>query len=181
MNNGLVISNLLLWVVVFVQTIILFFFIRLVVQFLNRFRVNDKQVTAATLTIGEKAPVFREKDQHGEVVQATEDVEKQTFMLFTNDTCGTCKAIIPELPHILQDYPDVRVIVVSNPIYYEKGLEVPSAIHLVRSNDLINKFLIQIVPTAVLIDHDGIIRAIRQVTSIQDIMAMFDIPVEKVG
>ncbi|MGG1662592.1 MauE/DoxX family redox-associated membrane protein [Brevibacillus sp. NRS-1366] len=147
----------------------------------SRFRIGDKQIKTATLAIGEKAPVFREKDQNGMVVQVTELGEKHTFMLFTNDTCGTCKAVIPELPHVSNRYPDVAVIVVSNPIYYEKGLEVPLGISLVRSDDLMSRFYIQVVPTAVLIDNTGTIVAIKQVSAFQDIVSMFESPVDKVG
>ncbi|WP_289141166.1 redoxin domain-containing protein [uncultured Brevibacillus sp.] len=181
MDNGLMISNLLLWIALFIQSLILLFFIRLVVKFLNRFRISNMQVEAAILKIGEKAPYFREKDQNGKVIQVTQHLGKHTLLLFTNDTCGTCKVIIPDLPYVSSNSPDVTVIVVSNPIFYEKGLEMPTGISLIRSEDIMSKYYIQAVPTAVLIDNGGTIRAIKQVSAFQEIVEMLDMPADKVG
>ncbi|MCM3561169.1 peroxiredoxin family protein [Brevibacillus borstelensis] len=179
--NSLAISNVLLWVVVFVQSIILLFFIRLVVQFLNRFRISDKQVEMASLSIGGSAPFFREKNQQGDIVELNDQQAEQTLLLFTNDHCGTCKAVISELQHARNQYPHVRIIVVANPIYYEKGMEIPEGIHLIRSEEIMQKYQIHIVPTAILVDENRMIRDIKQVKDYRDIESMFNMPVVKVG
>ena len=181
MENSLLISNFLLWVVILIQSIILVAFIRLVVQFLNRFRISDKQVEVATLSIGGPAPVFRERNQNGVVIELNNQQTEQTLLVFTSDTCGTCKVVIPELQHTRKHYPNVRVIVVSNPIYYEKGIEIPEGIHLIRSDEIMNKYHVHVVPTAFLVDENGTIREIKQVKDHQDVEAMFNMLVDKVS
>lgn len=78
-------------------------------------------------------------------------------------------------------YPHVRIIVVANPIYYEKGMEIPEGIHLIRSEEIMQKYQIHIVPTAILVGENRMIRDIKQVKDYRDIESMFNMPVVKVG
>jgi thioredoxin-related protein len=130
---------------------------------------------------GDKAPFFRERNQHGQIVKMPDEQEKNTLMVFTNDMCGTCKHVVPELDHVKRHYTDLRIIVVSNPIYYEEGLQVPDGVHLIRSDGLMNTYLIHSVPTAMLIDREGIILATQSVSSYENIMDMIGLSAEKVS
>jgi hypothetical protein len=53
---------------------------------------------------GDKAPFFRERNQHGQIVKMPDEQEKNTLMVFTNDMCGTCKHVVPELDHVKRHY-----------------------------------------------------------------------------
>ncbi|MGO0058574.1 TlpA family protein disulfide reductase [Brevibacillus fluminis] len=159
-------SHILLWIVTLIQMAVMYFLVRLVVQFLNRFRLSNHKVEMLSLQVGQGAPAFREKDQNGVIIQPISENESDTLLFFINDTCPTCKTIIPSLHHFQTEYPDVRIVAVSGRIYYQQSLELPSTIPLIRSDSLFTTYFITNVPTAVFINSQGIIKNVEAISSI---------------
>ncbi|MEJ8547680.1 hypothetical protein [Brevibacillus borstelensis] len=174
LNQAYLISHILLWAIVLIQMVVMYAIVRLVVQFLNRFRLSDKKIELSQLQAGQGAPSFREKDQQGNVIQPIAENGGDTLLMFVGDSCGTCKEILPYLAELRKQYPHIRMIAVAEKIYYEQSIELPPGIPLLRSSSLFGTYLISKVPTLVLIDHQGIIQAVEQISALQQLVNLLE-------
>lgn len=181
MANGYLISHILLWTLMLIQMAFLFYLTRLIVQFLNRFRLSDKQAVSLTLQIGQRAPDFREKDQHGAIIRPASGNHQESLLLFVQDTCSKCKGIVAQLELLHKRFHRLRMIVIGGKIYYEKGLSAPEGIHFIRSDELLADYYIRAVPTAFLLDASGDIVEMKQVAAISDLVEMLEEQINQVS
>jgi thioredoxin-related protein len=148
--NFLELSVVSAWVVLIVQSIIIFYLSKFVAGFLNGFRVTGDKVTKPQLSVGEKAPLFRENDHTRIEVKLNENKGKYTLLLFANKDCTFCKEIIPKLP-ILNKYLDLRLVVISMQQLNIKNMH-SNEIHFIESKELFKSYFISGVPHLILID-----------------------------
>ncbi|MGC5325731.1 TlpA family protein disulfide reductase [Brevibacillus sp. SYSU BS000544] len=174
MQDGYLISHILLWILLLLQTLIIYFLLKLVVQFLNRFRLEDKKVEIPSLVLGQRAPLFREKDQHGRTIALAESNGYLTLLFFVQDTCGTCKSIIPHINKLLQFDHNLKIIMIAGRISLQDTMEVPEGIPLIRSNDLFSSYYVTKAPTAVLVGPAGEVIEIHEITEFEQLLAMLD-------
>lgn len=167
MNNALWISNLILWAVVIIQGVLIYFLARMSAEFLQRFRISGKQVERVSLKIGEKAPLFREHNQHGEIVRLSESTNEYSLLLFMSDTCNICDGIIPRYNELSSLF-DLRLFALAKgSLPFTKP--VASDVHLIRSDEIFTNYMIQHVPTLFLINKAGHIEAIESVSSYEQL------------
>ncbi|TRY23344.1 redoxin domain-containing protein [Brevibacillus sp. LEMMJ03] len=181
MNNFLIISNIALWVIVIVQLMIIYFFSKILIEFLNRFRLSGKRLEEATLAVGDKAPLFRERDQVGKVVNLSDNFGKKAVILFLSETCDSCKDIFSNLSIIQLKNPNQKIyVIVSN---YSKGkqYDIPDQISLIRSDNIVKQYLIKTVPTMVIVDEQGYISYADAVNSHEQIIAVLRVNSQQVS
>lgn len=169
MLNFNLISHVLLWGFIIVQSFVIFLLTKLIVQFLNRFRLEGNKI----ISKGSKAPLFREKDTKGNLVRMSDFEKKWTLLVFVKDSCSICKEIIPLLPDIKQQSArPLRILAVTSE-EGEKTIDnkLDESISLIRSNDIINNYEIQEVPTYIVVDFQGLIIDIYQQNRISDLYA----------
>jgi thioredoxin-related protein len=155
MNNLLVVSNIVLWIIVGFQLVITFFLAKLVVQFLNNIRINGSKLQKSVLQKGAPAPLFRVLDQHGELVKLTDNENKITMIMFVKESCGTCKEIYSKLKNIFTLYSkQFNFILITDSKFSEQQLHELEGIHICESEDVPRKYNIEIVPTVVFVDQN---------------------------
>ncbi|WP_254613161.1 redoxin domain-containing protein [Brevibacillus sp. HB1.2] len=160
-------SNVLLWVVVFIQMGFLYYLAKMVAEFLNRIRLTNRGVTLNSLRVGSKAPQFREKDQYGNTIKLSEH-NGTTLLVFAQESCGTCKRIIPELGLIRKLKDNIRILVISKqPL--NSTLQIPENVHYIHSAVVFENYLISKVPTVMLVDNDSTLISINDILTIDDL------------
>ncbi|USG67272.1 peroxiredoxin family protein [Brevibacillus ruminantium] len=174
MGNGYLISHVLLWTFALLQMAFLLYLTRLIVQFLNRFRFSDKQNNTPSLQTGQKAPDFREKDQHGNFLRPISDKWQNSLLLFVQDSCSKCNEIISQLSSLQKKLPHIRIMVISGKIYYEQGISVPEGVHLIRSDALFIEYHVRVVPTVFLLDAHGNIVDVQEVSTYASLVTMLE-------
>ncbi len=150
--NFLNISLIGIWIVLIVQSIIIFYLSKYVASFLNSFRLLGGNAVALELPIGEKAPLFRERDQHYKEIKLSDNNGKYTLLFFAGRDCMYCKMIIPKL-HIILKYIGMRIIVISQQ-QLDINTEIPD-INFIVSEELFESYRVKVVPMIFLIDSKG--------------------------
>ncbi|HEU4964484.1 MAG TPA: hypothetical protein VFV52_11625 [Bacilli bacterium] len=171
METFLLISNLALWAVVLIMLFVFFLFSKLVVDFLNRFQGAPAR-PVVRYDVGAKAPLFRDRDQHGDMIALAESNNRPTLLLFTMDLCQVCKGIVPEMNKLKQLAPDLRVIIVEKQEMNVAVTQPPQGVHFIRSNEIISTYNIKQVPEVYLLDESSTIVEKQVIKSFADIEAM---------
>lgn len=162
--NFIQISLFVLWFAVILLLVLNLYLTKYIVQFLNSFRITGSQAAKLELTIGAKAPLFREYDQKKREVKLIENNGTYTLLVFASKNCNYCKEIIPGLPLIIKNL-DLRIIVISKePLdYLEK---IYDEIHIINSAETFENYFIQTVPSIILVDEKNQISFSKSVTSL---------------
>lgn len=178
MENFLLISNILLWTVVIVLIVFMYLLTKLVVDFLNKFRLSNQTVQKNELGAGQVAPIFRETDRQGNVVVLSENMGKNTYILFTSHTCGICKTIIPQIQTEEMNLGGSRFIIVSD--NYDSTIKEPKNVNWIISNGLMKAYFIEMVPTLVTVNQKGTVTSIDAILQYEDIIKVIN-GVKKAG
>ncbi len=169
METFLLISVILLWIVVIALLVLFLIFSKLVVRFLNGFRVNGGKMEAVEMQPGEAVPFFREKDQAGVWHNQTDEQVRPTLLLFVNNTCGTCKAILQKLSDLKSMENEIRLLVIaSSPLDEDK--EVPPSIPFLLSAKMSEQFRVRSVPMAVLYGSDDRLQAVQKLERFEQLL-----------
>jgi hypothetical protein len=155
------VSVLLLWILVIIQLGITFMLTKLISAFLNSSGVKN----LPKLEIGSKAPLFREFDQNGNII--TLENNKVTLLLFIKDTCNNCKNILNNINKIKNI--NIEIILISGLADNWDLTQLPKDIPLIQSSIVMRNYLIERVPTAVLIDEFGFIKVNKFIEGIEDL------------
>jgi thioredoxin-related protein len=139
-------------IIVGLELIIVLFLTKFVVQFLNSFRVNGVYQNKKELGKGDLAPLFRGVDQNGDPVKLADSGEKEKLILFTNSYCGTCKELYSNLNKINDLFSDWFKIILITDSWKEKKVD---GIHIMESNNLHEKYDIEMVPSVVYVDRNN--------------------------
>lgn len=160
MNDFLSLSVVILWVIVIIQTICIYFLVKFVSTFLNRFRTTGNNLVEETLGVGDKAPLFREYDYiKEEQVAVIDNRGKYTMLMFASKDCLICHELLPKITNFLTKY-DLRIIVLSQ----EELLEnINTEISYIKSSNLFEAFNISSVPTMILLDTNNHIVLIKHI------------------
>ncbi|MFC0190158.1 peroxiredoxin family protein [Fictibacillus aquaticus] len=156
-------SHVLLWAFLLVQFVLLFTFTRLLVQFLNRFRAAGVKVEEEGLSVNTSAPLFRGKDQHGNLVKLHDYLGKEVLLVFSNESCSVCQSLLEQVAPL-----SVKTIVVSGEFYSTAVKEKYSQFTFLHSADIVENYYIKKVPTMVLVDETGEIRFIGNNTQVNE-------------
>lgn len=169
-NWGLL-SHIGLWFFLLMQFAILLYFLKQITQFLNRFRNVGATIEEKTLQVGEKAPLFRMKDEENQHISLADFNNKHIIMIFSSTTCGTCSTLLSQVPFLADTY-QTNIFVITHD-KREKG-SVPSIpnTYYVSSAELFNNYYIKKVPTIFIIDHDGNIAAHGDMNELESLLSV---------
>lgn len=163
---------MLLWIVVIVQTVVIVLLAKLVAQFIQRFRTAAGKLEEG-LNYGDRAPLFRAKDQRGEPVLLRESQGKPTLLFFGKQTCDTCHEIAPQLGQLQRKH-GLRIIAITGQETAGTPLNIPDGIPLIRSDEIRENFKVSKMPTVVLVDSDGVVLFAESVTNLLQLGSMID-------
>ena len=157
MENILLYSNIFLWIFMILQTVVIFLLTKSISEFINRFQLEKKN--SSLVSIGNRAPLFREINYNGEWIKLSDFRGKYTLLFFAIFTCGVCKRTLSEIKEdIMKGTNLIHMIIIS-----EEGSQENTAyptgnnISLIRSEDVLSNYEVIEVPTLFLIDPNGII------------------------
>lgn len=176
MSNIWVISNIFLWIIVLVQSLVIFFLTKYVVEFLNRFRLVKYNIEDIGIKPGEKAPFFRTRDIQGNLVKLTNNNGRATLLCFVSDSCDSCITLLKDFNLLVDRFNSrVKIITVVKASAEEKLL--PSTTYastVVKTDELFFSYNIQKTPTFVLIDNDFRVLAVEIVTDMDQAYEMLE-------
>ena len=137
-------------VIVIIHSFFIYFLSKYVAEFLNSFRVSNREAVSEKLKIGEKVPLFREKDHLNRQVILSQHKNSNTLLVFAGESCFYCKNIVPELDKISHEF-NLRVIVIAETkINYKL-----TSTHILHSRTLFKDYKIKSVPSMLLVDDDS--------------------------
>jgi thioredoxin-related protein len=147
--SGIYLSNFVLWCIVILQIIFLCSLTKLVAEFIKKFRISNGKPEFVELKIGEKVPLFREKDQLKREVVLSKDSEEYKLLIFAQKDCIYCKEIISNLKEFKEKFP-LELIVISEEKLSDELYD--QNIHFLVSKMLFKDYKIRTTPTIMLLD-----------------------------
>jgi thioredoxin-related protein len=169
MINFYTLSHILLWIFIILQTLIIAFLTKLIVRFLNQFRLEGNKFIAK----GKVAPLFRDIDINGNQVRLSDSEDKFTLLVFIKDSCSICKKILPKISVLnSSSMIPLRTILIApeevdvEKVYYQ---DFDNKQIFIRSNDILKIYNIEEVPNLILIDSKGFIVDIYQYENLSEL------------
>lgn len=181
MNTALLVSNVVLWVLVAGLALTVLALARQIGILHERIAPAGALMVSGGPKVGERAPVLDVTDIGGQDLSIgnTRDDEKSTLVFFLSPTCPVCKTLLPVLKSSSRSEHDwLEVMLASDGDVadqqafideYELG-DFP----YILSTNLGMTYQVGKLPFAVLIDHDGIIRAKGLVNSREHLESLFE-------
>jgi len=177
-TEALVVSNLLLWVLVLVLGAVVVALVRQIGLLHERIAPAGALMQQQGPEVGTPAPRVEVRDLDGRALTVG-GAGPRTLLFFLSPTCPVCGTLLPTLRRVVHDESnDLRLVLASDGdseqdhrrFIQERGLaEVP----YVLSTELGLAYQVAKLPTAVLIDEDGIVRARGLVNSREHLESLF--------
>ena len=166
MIEFLIVSNILLWLIMVAGAILLLGLTRQVGLLHERSAPLGALVTDHGPDIGEKSPVFNVMDYYGKSIQiGGQSVNgKASLMLFMSPNCPMCNRVLPTVK-LLGKEEDLDVVLISDgergdhDRFLEKHPQLVESIPYVVSSTIGMQLQVGKIPYAMLLDHEGTIRA----------------------
>ena len=131
--------------------------------------ISDGQEATAGVNVGELAPDFTLIDLEGNQVSLSDFRGKTVFVNFWATWCPPCRAEMPEIEAVYQEYKDKGVVVIGVDIreaeeevrqYVQQGGYSWTFV-LDTTGEVTTNYRITAIPTSLFIDREGIIRAMK--------------------
>ena len=167
MNDALIISNIILWVIVVALTILLFAVTRQVGILHERVAPAGALQPTSGPKIGEITEEIKTSSLQGSsvILGGTQEEEKASLVLFISPTCPVCKELVPTAKSLAKaELNQIRLFFASDGEdlkqhkNYIHDLEIEDYPYLV-SEALGMYYQVSKLPFAVLIDGNGILRS----------------------
>ncbi|GGE14370.1 hypothetical protein GCM10011571_14800 [Marinithermofilum abyssi] len=159
MNEVLLYSTILLWVVVLFIGFTLFIIFR---QFGEVYLSTGESIARDGIAIGDRVPLLNNrKTLNGQTVQV--QTGKPTLMVFLSPTCEVCKDLIPDWNHAFHERNDIhfRVIVVGNKekmVEMVNNQELKGEIIPDENHSILEEHRVRVTPFAFILDKQGVVR-----------------------
>ncbi len=130
---------------------------------------SDGQEAAAGVNVGESAPDFTLVDLEGNQVSLSDFRGKTVFINFWATWCPPCRAEMPEIEAVYQEYKDKGVVVIGVDIlepedvvrqFVEQGGYSWTFV-LDTSGEVAANYRVTAIPTSFFIDREGIIQVVN--------------------
>ncbi len=129
---------------------------------------SDGQEATAGVNVGELAPSFTLVDLEGNQVSLSDFREKTVFVNFWATWCPPCRAEMPEIEAVYQEYKDKDVVVISVDLFEDENVVRQfvqqggySWTFVIDTTGVVtNSYGIVAIPTSFFIDREGIIQAV---------------------
>ena len=167
MNEALIISNVILWIVVVVLTTLLFAITRQVGILHERVAPAGALQPTSGPKIGEITEEIKATSLQGESIRlgGSRQEEQASFILFISPTCPVCKELVPTAKSLAKaELNDIKLFFASdgeNIVQHEnyiRDFDIENYPYFV-SESLGIYYQVSKLPFAVLIDGDGILRS----------------------
>ena len=181
MLNGLLVSNLLLWIVVLATVAVMFALVRQIGVLYERVAPAGALVLGNGPKVGETAPILNLRDLNGELHQVGGEFPnaRSRLLFFLSPTCPVCKTLLPALKSISnREKKWLNILLASD----GERKEHESFVRDYRlekfpyflSMELGLGYRVGRLPHAVLIDETGVIRSTGLVNSREHIESLFE-------
>jgi len=188
--DTLMISNLLLWIVVIVLSVIVFALMRQIGVLHERVFPAGALMTTAGPKVGDMAPQHTLKNFAGTELQigGKNPEGLSTLLLFVSPTCPVCKTLLPIVKSVMNVEKKTAQIILASDVgnsdkesgseiklheAFVKQFQLP-ADRYVLSQTLGLSFMVEKLPFAALIDKDGVLRAKGIVNSREHLESLFE-------
>jgi methylamine dehydrogenase accessory protein MauD len=179
--NALVISNIVLWILVVVLTVVVFALVRQVGVLHERITPVGALMLAKGLKVGEAAPVVPVEDLSGRalVIGGARHDARSLLVVFVSPTCPVCKALLPVLRSSRRSeaaWLDIVLASDGDPVEHRAFLaahdleDFPYAV----SAPLGISYQVSRLPFAVVIDEAGVLRARGIINSREHLESLFE-------
>lgn len=165
MNEALIVSNLLLWVVVIALALVCLALARQIGVLTERIAPAGALIIDQGPRVGTRAPLFELPDLAGRVVKlgGVNTARRSTLILWVSPTCPMCKKLLPAAKSLLAKEAAIDLVFASDgDVEAQRAFvarEKLEAHPYLLSPELGLAYQIGKLPYAVLIDADGVIRA----------------------
>ncbi len=167
----LTISNYLLWVVLIIQTLFIFYLTKLIVNFLNRFRLVGNSIQEIRLEVGQEAPLFRSKNHLGEVVKLKDGSQRYTLLIFGSKSCSSCSEVIKNVSSQINNR-NLRVFIIYNSDSVNEEVHPTEKVHHIYSSDIFENYYVSKVPHIFLIDPSGMIKVSKVIKHSSELLGI---------
>ncbi len=185
MNETLLASHLLLWVVVLVLAGVVVALVRQIGILHERVAPVGALAVADGIEVGAEAPVLRPPDLTGRPVEIGRASAQSTLLFFLSPTCPVCKTLLPSVRRVVAAQTEVRLVLASDGPVEEHRAFVAAAglegLSYVVSTELGLAYRVAKLPYAVLIDRAGIVRARGLVNTREHVESLFEAEARGVG
>lgn len=181
--SALLLSNLLLWCVVLVLSVLVFALMRQIGVLHERVFPAGALMTTAGPRVGETAPVHTVSSWSGKTRQIGGPSQRDTLLLFVSPFCPVCKTLIPFVQSVtLAESRSIETIFASDGTNEKEQAAHAQLIkdqninpdHYVLSQTLGMSWVVEKLPFAALIDRHGILRAKGIVNSREHLESLFE-------
>jgi len=184
-SQALWISNALLWVAVLALGLVALALLRQVGLLSERVAPAGALVGAETPRVGEEGPVLEVETWRGERIRVGGEAPEaaDTLLFFVSPRCPVCKSLLPLLPRIVASESQAS----GRPLRLILASDGPREEHaeLVRAFDLAERpyvlsqalglaYQVGRLPTAVLLDAKGVVRARGLVNTREHVESLFE-------
>ncbi|WP_039011434.1 methylamine dehydrogenase accessory protein MauD [Pseudomonas brassicacearum] len=178
--DGLIVSNVLLWVLLLALSFAVMGLVRQIGVLHGRIAPAGALMVDKGVAVNEPAPQITAADRHGRPVSFGYAAEKSQLLFFLSPTCPICKSLLPAIKSIAKEQADrLDVVFIS-----DGDMEAQQA--LIREHKLDNAIYVvgpevgmtyQIgkLPYAALIDKAGTLRAKGLVNSREHLDSLFEV------
>jgi methylamine dehydrogenase accessory protein MauD len=180
-NEALLVSHVALWIVVVVLAVVVFALMRQIGVLHERVSPAGALMSGRGPRVGEVAPVLDVEEWSGRriAIGGREPEGRSTLLFFLSPSCPVCKALLPVLESVARDEDrDLRVLYASDGPREEHIAFVErerlADRGYILSTELGLAFAIGRLPTAVLLDAEGVIRAQGLVNSREHLESLFE-------
>jgi thioredoxin-related protein len=158
MDTFFYISYFILWIVVIVQSLLVFNYMKFVNEFISKMTQFNKFSNDQGMgrERGMSAPHFKVKDQFKNVFKVEPNQGERKILVFISETCPTCKRVISSIHDNHQLDVNTLLFITNGPIE-EKYLGILNN-HQIRytiSPELFHKYSIQTAPAVIMINQEG--------------------------
>jgi methylamine dehydrogenase accessory protein MauD len=181
MLNGLLVSNLLLWIVVLATVAVMFALVRQIGVLYERVAPAGALVLGNGPKVGEAAPILNLRDLNGELHQVGGESPnaRSRLLFFLSPTCPVCKTLLPVLKSISNREKKWLNILLSSDGERKEHESFVRDYRLEKfpyflSTELGLGYRVGRLPHAVLIDETGVIRSTGLVNSREHIESLFE-------
>jgi methylamine dehydrogenase accessory protein MauD len=181
MNEALLVSNVLLWIVVVVLAAVVVALVRQIGVLHERVFPVGALVMPGGPRVGEAAPDVAVTDLAGRALRVAGVAPdgRQTLLFFVSPTCPVCKTLLPVVRGLAaRAEPPTRLVLASDGALDEQRAFVARTglddLPYVVSSDLGLAYQVGKLPYAVLIDAGGVLRAKGLVNTREHVESLFE-------
>lgn len=176
--NMLIFSNVILWIVVIVQTGVIFALARQVGILFERVSPIGAMISDSGPDLGDTVPSMSLSNLNGAAVNVGRETPRAQLVFFLSTSCPICKALLPALKSIQSDeaaWLDIVFASDGREALHRRLIEAENlhAYPYVLSSELGMSFRVSKLPFAVLISKDGKVAAKGLVNSREQLESLF--------